>query len=401
MKFGKIFVILSAAYTLGVCSSYPPVNLNLDDAKAEHVQQRDEASLIKINSSSAETPVIHQVNSLRSRTELAIAVLRRASATTMVGFGFYSILSDCRGLPGKENRTTDDIAKCGMGALATVITVATEIRADYAVFYEVLKTTTNTVIDYTVNAALNKFVGGGVSITGPFPRAPHAGLPNRDVDSKYKRVEDHFTSVLGVNVSHIGHWDGSMHEDAHIKAMKREQNQEGTIPVFGLNYMGEDMHFAYGGQNVDGKDIFKIGTGLGPATEENKRRLNNRSIFQYGIPAFGNMYFENGGIDLLATPTADTSGNPNIFPTKPLDRENNYEWIYTQLECIFEAQFLMPLDPLPRNFDAIGLWYQMYDLEEQETLSGGTIAFFGSTTPSIIEDMQPVGDIAVNTFCSR
>ena len=126
------------------------------------------------------------------------------------------------------------------------------------------------------------------------------------------------------------------------------------------------------------------------------RRLSARDR----IPDFGDNFFSYGGIDVLAASPNENRGDQTIDPVDAPVSKTDYEWIYTQLECLFSATQLKPGDKLPAAFDAIGLWYQIYDHETKQKRSSGVISFFGPATPSVIEHMQPIESIIIDPFCS-
>lgn len=190
-----------------------------------------------------------------------------------------------------------------------------------------------------------------------------------------------------------------MHEDSHSEVVKREQSQDGVFPVFGLQLDGQDIHFAYTGQDADGNAAFKMGHGPGPETEENKRRIKSRDSSD-GIPLFNDYYFSSGGLDILATSDIDNA-NPDVFPDVS-SNDFDYAWIYDQVLCLFGAS-----DPratqggnYPSQFDSVGLWFQVYDSEDSGTLAAGTMAPFSSDTPSLIKFLTPSGGLEVDTSCS-
>ncbi|PQE27033.1 hypothetical protein CJF30_00011119 [Rutstroemia sp. NJR-2017a BBW] len=130
----------------------------------------------------------------------------------------------------------------------------------------------------------------------------------------------HFTSKLGVEVRHIGFWDGTVQGDTQSEVVRRKQFPEGVIPAFALKLYGQEVHFAYTGDDADGNSIFKIGNGPGPATEENKRRIKSRNSGD-SIPLFNNYFFDQGGLDMVATSDIDNAGQGIIPDVRAISKQ--------------------------------------------------------------------------------
>lgn len=174
------------------------------------------------------------------------------------------------------------------------------------------------LMETTMNTAITNYVGGNVALVGPYLRSAAFGQPPppqnnaRDLGRLYRRVEDRLTSKIGVEVRHIGFWDGTVRQNNSLSGMEKRENGngEGIIPTFGLQRDGVEMHFAYYGQTADKFEKIKIGYGPGPETEENKRRIKARDLMTdldniLAAPQYNQYYFDSGGIDMVVDANTD------------------------------------------------------------------------------------------------
>jgi hypothetical protein len=398
MKNTYILLISVAVFTLhGFCSSPIPVNSTIHPTD---IEQRGGLSLISLPlswSGSKELVTRTGPDEFTTKTQLAMLAVKRTAIIGISAIGFVGLIGDCQELQSDPNVKNGFI--CVAGSVATAIAIATEGRKTAQIFMEVAKVSATATVNFAVNMALSQFIGGRMGL-GPFARTP-GQLPSKRDSHIFKRVEDHFTSKLGVEVRHIGFWDGTVQGDSQSEVVRREQFPEGVIPAFALKLYGQEVHFAYTGDDADGNSIFKIGNGPGPATEENKRRIKSRNSGD-SIPLFNNYFFDQGGLDMVATSDIDNAGQ-GIMPDVS-SNDFDYAWIYTQVLCLLGASDLQATQTqgtnYPLQFDAIGLWFQVYDDANFGTLAAGAIAPFSSNTQSVIQWLKPEGGLKVDETCS-
>ena len=195
----------------------------------------------------------------KTKKKLAVEFVVRGGFMGIIGVGIWSAFDDCKERVQSGEHTTG--AKCAFGTIVTVIAIGAEGVNTVNLFYEIASRITTATVEYAVNTVVGRFVGGNIGFMGPFFRPP--GRPEiplkRDISHLFKRVEDHFTARIGVDVRHIGFWDGSVHNNSQPQVLKREEPTEGIIPVFGHTIYGQDVHFAFTGQTADGHATYKVG----------------------------------------------------------------------------------------------------------------------------------------------
>ncbi|RYP92040.1 hypothetical protein DL770_001818 [Monosporascus sp. CRB-9-2] len=295
------------------------------------------------------------------------------------GYGLWGLRDDC----GDWHRG-GDAAPGSRCVVAAVGTAATLIVAG-ADTWELVATLTNGVnvegqvadiplLDYPIHRLPN----------GPFFRNEHYQLDKRD--DPVSRVENAMSTKFGIEVRHIGMWDGNI-----PGSPKKRHDETEAWPVFAMERDGQDFHFAYMGRREDtGEHKFRLGHGPGIETQVNRSRLKARQAFLYNT-----QYFDRGGLDIIGH--SDIMGNSNHPEVQPdLERPDSYQWLYEQMYCYMDGG----------SYEALrhhGLWFQVYDDNEEGpnsgTLAAGAIAAFGPDTPSMISYMQTSGGIATRDEC--
>lgn len=325
------------------------------------------------------------------KTQLALQIIGKTSLLGVVGFSFYSLVGDCQSF--SQNLTGTNGAKCVVGSIGTAISLVSYYKTIQNFFIEYAKDWRLAVISLGANYLYDIYTGGRAGF-GPFARTTLGSAPGpqkRDKDSIFKRAEEHLSSALGVEVRTIGVWNGIMPGEWQPVA-KRDDESDQLIPIFGLNFAGQDVHLAYMGQDMEENSMFKIGQGPGPATFDNKLRLKARD----STPPFNNYYFDKGGLDVIATSDLDSSFNqPDIFPD-PSNNEADWAWVFDQVECYMETNF----SPHTVQMDAAGMWFQVYDGESHGTLSAGAIAPFYGSGQSLIQWLRPSGGLKLSETCT-
>lgn len=290
--------------------------------------------------------------------------------------------------------------KCVVGAITTTISIIG--------FALKLKTF---IIDLAVEIQIDAMILGqdmvrfAMESLGPWLNPALAAAPGHNVktvtkrvDSVVKRAEDSMSAHLGVEVRHIGLWDGSMpNRDTNSNVKKRrtstaraEGAEDGLkpdatlLPVFGMTHGGQDFHFACVGDDpATSNPIIRVGTGPGPSTEANRRRVRARALDN---PVFNKQYFDQGGLDAIGRSDGADMNDRAIQPVTDADKQAAFDRLYEQHGCYLGDGLWKTDDEHPEELDAPGLWWQIYDDDSDGTLAAGAVAPFGPDgTPSIIE----------------
>ncbi|RYP55440.1 hypothetical protein DL769_010171 [Monosporascus sp. CRB-8-3] len=295
------------------------------------------------------------------------------------GYGFWGLRDDCG-----DWHQGGDAAPRSRCVVAAVGTGATLILTG-ADTWEYVATLTNginiegqvadiTLQDYPLHRLPN----------GPFFRNGYDHLDKRD--DPVSRVENAISTKFGIEVKHIGMWDGNI-----PGSPKKRHDETEAWPVFAMKRDGQDFHFAYMGRREDtGEHKFRLGHGPGIETQGNRSRLKARQAFMYNT-----QYFDRGGLDIIGH--SDIMGHSNHPEVQPdLKRPNSYQWLYEQMDCYMDGG----------SYEALrhhGFWFQVYDDNEEGpypgTLAAGAIAAFGPDTPSMISYMKTAGGVATRDEC--
>ncbi|KAI1772227.1 hypothetical protein F4818DRAFT_444458 [Hypoxylon cercidicola] len=309
-------------------------------------------------------------------TQLAIWTARGVLGPAGVGFAFWDLADDCTEYHEKGTRKSG--AKCIVGSITTVaalISFSAEIRDFYAgLALELKLRVAELAHDFTPVA-----MAYGL---GPY-LAPAGNNVKRGLIME--RAESVLSSAYRAEVRHIGDWDGNM------QGYPEKRGEDvASLPVFGVNVNGRDFHFAHMGFDpAKNASSFRFGTGPGPETENNRRRLKARD----DKPRYNTQFFDRGGLDAIGR--SDIEGDdskPGAQPTS--DDTNDYNWLYHQVSCYMGGE-----TGHTSQFDSQGLWFQIYDDEAKGTLSAGAIAPFSANKPSIITWMKIEGGLGVNRDC--
>ncbi|KAI1860305.1 uncharacterized protein JN550_011571 [Neoarthrinium moseri] len=297
------------------------------------------------------------------------------------GFGFWGLKDGCGDY--HEGGDAAPGAKCIVAALGTGAPLV--IAGDDT--WEYISTLTNTgvnVVGQVADIPLENY---------PIHRLPNgpffpnmADLPAKRDDS-VGRVERAISTKLGMEVRHVGVWDGN-----HPGSPEKRHDKTEAHPVFAMDRNGQDFHFSYMGRREDtGEHKFIFGYGPGIENQQNKMRLKARQAFTYNT-----QYFDRGGLDIIGQ--SDIMGGSNHPEVQPdLNDPNSYQWLYEQMNCYMDGG----------SYEALrhhGLWFQIYDSNDEGshpgTLAAGAIAAFGPSTPSAISWMQSSGGIPTVEGCS-
>lgn len=309
---------------------------------------------------------------------MAMALVKRAGVVGFTGVTFWALFRDCKSFA--EGDEASDGAICIIGSISTVVASITHVKEirDWLIEFgrELKMEAMALAADFTHQALAH------IMALGPFLRNQ-----NTKRDAILRRAEDALSAKFQTEVRHIGVWDGA------IPGQPKKRGEDAEVyPVFGLNVDGQDFHFAYMGEDdTTNNTRIRLGHGPGINSEENRRRIKTRKT-----PEFNRQYFDRGGLDALGrSDIAGNNNNPDVQPD-PMNNPDDFKWIYNQLGCYFRGGGTLGYST---TFDQLGLWFQIYDRQSQNTLSAGAVAPFSADKPSLITWLKPEGGLLVNNKC--
>ncbi|PGG96541.1 hypothetical protein GX51_07774 [Blastomyces parvus] len=225
-------------------------------------------------------------------------------------------------------------------------------------------------------------IAKGLALIPPYP----PGLPRFNKREEILELEDELSSLLSIQVRHLGIWDGSddADDDNEVGSLSKRDNTTEATPrhVFSGNFQGADIHFAYMGQ-LNNASHFRFGFGPGSDTASNRVRRGNHK--------FNNQYFKSGGLDFVAVTDPLNNNNPGIYLTKNDKKEFN--WIVDQVRCYFSI--------FDRGLGTKGINFQVFNSWDKTTLAAGAIAPFTKTKKSIIRKLKPKQGVPMIDSCSK
>lgn len=314
------------------------------------------------------------------RFKLGMWVSRITSAPTL-GYGIYGLVGDCKDYSedGKPESGNKFVPNAIWTAVATIACLNAYGDWAYEIGPQLSTWAANKAQDYTARAlemGLGPYVDRMRHIVSRRDNFPPLLLEGRD--HILRRAEDHLSGQLGVEVRHIGFWDGSMPG----QPAKRNENEEVEYPVFGLQHDGQDFHVALIGQDPETNyTVIKLGNGPGPQTAQNEGRLQGRAA------RYNAQVFDRGGIDGIGKSGVQGDGGMQLDPGNPAD----IEWLRGQLTCSMEVD--------GQRGDHPGLWWQIYDKLDEGTLAAGAISAFTPEKPSLIQWLNIEGSLDVYEQC--
>lgn len=299
----------------------------------------------------------------------------------VLGFiSFWGLVRECQAF--HEEGEWEDGVVCIAGAISTGISAITHMKEIQDWFIEISKEVKVQYIGDFTRAAINHLNGIGPWLNGVGVGA----MGNAKRDSLLKRAEMATSARLGVEVRHIGYWDGSMPGQPR----KRDEKSWGR-PIFGLQIKGRDYHFTLMDGDIGINNTWiKLGSGPGVDTEHNRRRLQARK------PKYNGQWFDHGGLDIIGRSDIMANGNnPDIQPDP--NNQEDFDWILKHVTCSLGVGH----EGHPSSLDEPGLYFQIYDNNSKGTLSAGAIAPFTPEKESIITWMEPESALLVNDQCTR
>ncbi|KAK2743963.1 hypothetical protein FQN55_007012 [Onygenales sp. PD_40] len=210
------------------------------------------------------------------------------------------------------------------------------------------------------------------------------GINKRD---EIPQLEDHLSSLLSVDVRHVGIWDGNDEETIALSKRTGGVVKPVARHIFGANFQGREMHFTYMGELNNGSH-FRFGNGPGPDTEGNRHRLRSRRIHKYN-----NQYFDNGGLDFVGL-SDSASVNHDAIYMEPQEPEE-FNWLVEQVTCYMSDYDILDGSPMESN----GLHFQVFNHWDRVTIAMGAIAPFTNTKASVISEMDYIVGINVDERC--
>ncbi|KAF5023774.1 hypothetical protein F66182_4167 [Fusarium sp. NRRL 66182] len=313
-----------------------------------------------------------------SNTRLAINIAKRSTLVATGAIGFWGLIRECRSF--SEDGETEDGIICVAGSIGTAISAVTHIREIGNWFITYGKEIAVLALGDFTQDAINRLQGIGPYLNGVGLES--IGTTKRD--HLYSRAAEASSKSLGLEVRHIGFWDGSMPGQPKARDASTVDR-----PVFGFNNRGTDYHFTLMDDEPGlNKTHIKLGHGPGPVTEHNKRKLHARK------QKYNGQWFDRGGLDIIGR--SDQVGDRNHHQIQPdLDNQGDFDWIMDHVQCSLGLK----KGSNPPVLDEPGVYFQIYDDETRDTLSLGAMSPFLPEQPSLIEWMDLEAGLSIEDPC--
>ncbi|GKT56238.1 hypothetical protein ColTof3_03577 [Colletotrichum tofieldiae] len=304
-----------------------------------------------------------------------VTVALELAYTVHQAIGFDLVVKDCMKWKAGE-ADNDDKRGCWQGAIGAVLTVGALTDASVVIW--------GTIKEHN---AVNAWNPPGWRQLFEMTRWGGGGAPNnihkRELTERKEEALRKMSLAFGSEIRHVG-W----HEDQESHIAKRDGKPQ-MVPVLGGNIAGVDIHFTSLGPDETGKHHYKFGYGMGNETDNTLTKRNAKDYLS-------GVYFNKGGLNFWAQPEPAYIGFSRASKEVWLDTDEEFEWIYEQVKCTLNDYLIS--DPL----HATGMYFQVYNNMDSETLSAGAIAPFDEHGTSAITQMQELrGGLDVDGLCMR
>lgn len=321
-----------------------------------------------------------------SRFDLAMKWASRVVGPAGLGYALYGLSEDCKefhetGLTKDGNKCVPSAVWTGFAAFVCVVGYcewAIEI-GDSLQRYALRRT------GDMLGRAWDRF-----NAFGPFTAPPEGAIPMPPVrarglnDDILKRADESMSQKMGLDVRHIGLWDGLMPGE-EAKRDEREKH----YPVFAFRRNEVDFHAAYIGEHGPGQGSrLKIGMGPGPQTEINTQRLKARQ-FSEDDGNYNAQYFDRGGLDFFGEVSTYMEEEAYLLSEDP---DADLQWLHDEIYCTMNAD--------GPGSDYPGFWFVVLDHEYRKSYVTGAVAAFYPGFPSIIDFMKHEGRLEVKEDCT-
>ncbi|KAM7217754.1 hypothetical protein V8F06_006888 [Rhypophila decipiens] len=186
---------------------------------------------------------------------------------------------------------------------------------------------------------------------------------------------------LGSEVRHVGYWTDNESRIARRGDGEVEPNE---VPVLAVRVSGgEDMHYAYLGEDSDGKHHFKMGLGL-PEQATEEALLAKRADVDDPDPWLHGVFFTKGGLNFWGQPDPSSPFGTMVSKEVWVDTEEEFGWLYKATMCTLRDYWFQ--DPMK----AQAMHFQLYNQMDGSTLAVGAMAPFDENGNSAIEEVQEV-----------
>lgn len=315
-----------------------------------------------------------------SRFDWGMKWVHRVVGLPALGYGIYGLVGDCKEYDKDGNPI--DGNKCVGNSIWTAVATVMCIHGYGEWAIEIGSSLQQYAIQRSgemLGEAWNDFTAYGPfrRPEEPFPMPPALKARGADV---LKRAEESFTNSTGLEIRHIGLWNGLMPGET----AKRDEREK-SIPVFAFRRENQDFHAAYMGEHAPGQgDRFRVGIGPGPRTEINEHRLKARQADDED-GNYNSQFFDRGGLDVFGK-TSDENESPGLDP------EEDLQWLHGEVVCTLDAE--------GPGSDYPGLWWGVMDHEKKSTFSSGGVAAFYPGHPSIIGYIKHEGHLNPKDDCT-
>ncbi|KAF5012731.1 hypothetical protein FDECE_1224 [Fusarium decemcellulare] len=315
-----------------------------------------------------------------SKTRLAISVARRTTLVATGAISFWGLVRDCKSF-ANDGDATDGVI-CVAGSIGSSITAIARIQTIGKWFVEYGKEIAVLALGDFTHDAINRLQGIGPWLNGVGVGA----IGDVKRDHIFRRAAEASSKSMGLQIRHIGYWDGSMPGQPKARDASTVDR-----PVFGFQSNGAEYHFTImdieAGTN---KTHIKLGHGPGPETEHTKRTLQARK------QKYNGQWFDHGGLDIIGR--SDQAGDQNSDNIQPdINNQGDFDWIMAHVECSLG----IGTESRPAALDEPGLYFQIYDDETRDTLALGAMSPFMPDQPSIIQWMDLEAGLSVEDPCVR
>lgn len=322
----------------------------------------------------------------QSRFDWAMKWVTRVTGPPALGYAIYGLAGDCKEF--HEDGSPVDGNKCIPNAVWTAVSAIMCVHGYGEWAIEIGQSMQQYAIQRSgemLGEAWNGFTAFGPfrRPDEPIPMPPVKGRAADDGDI-LKRAEKSMSNKMGLEVRHIGLWNGLMPGEEARRDVRERQ-----YPVFAFRRNDQDFHAAYLGEHGQGQGSrLKVGLGPGPRTEINAHRLRARQ-FSEDDGNYNAQYFDRGGLDIFGETTGSLDEDDWLGDEDP---NEDMQWLHDEIYCTLNAD--------GPGSDFPGLWFGVLDHENKLSYVSGGIAAFYPGVPSIIGYMKHEGWLETKDDCT-
>ncbi|KAK4214454.1 hypothetical protein QBC37DRAFT_372965 [Rhypophila decipiens] len=290
-----------------------------------------------------------------------------------MGYSFKSLYEDCRSAKDPDGKVAEGhMANCVGAAITAVAGIVSAMDLSARAIGSIREFHINNPnflppLQNWRNNMHDSWFGHG---NGKTKRAMLMPRGHDDLQALSKR--------LGSEVRHVGYWTDNESRIA------RRGDKPNEVPVLAARVTGgEDMHYAYLGEDSDGKHHFKMGLGL-PEQATEEALLAKRADDDDPDPWLHGAFFTKGGINFWGQPDPTSPFGTMVSEEVWVDTDEEFGWLYKATMCTLRDYWFQ--DPMKGQ----AMHFQVYNRMDSSTLSVGAMAPFDENGNSAIEEFQEV-----------